>query len=190
MRKNTFVNFFLALPAWIGLGAVLTPYALTGVDFSLSPEMVLSQVLRLLRSPLPENVLLMLGGVVLLLYVPFWILRKARNTALIAMLMRKNDHASHSSGHGGSDQAHEDSTGPMEPQIVDFHPDTENAEEKNEPAPQPRQVNPGNGKAQEAARRAQEAAQKAQEAAEQAARLAYDAARMAREVVESKQEEP
>ena len=188
MRKNTLVNFFLALPAWIGLGAVLVPYALTGIDFSLSPEMVLSQMLRLLRSPLPESVLLMMGGVVLLLYVPFWILRKTRNTALIALLMRKNDHASHSSGHGGSDQAQENSSAPMEPKIVDFHAGVENDEEKTAPTPQRGQTHAEKDKAREAARRAQEAARKAREAAEQAARLADDVANMAREVAESKQE--
>lgn len=188
MRKNTFVNFFLALPAWIGLGAVLAPYALKDVDFSLSPEMVLSQLLRLLRSPLPQSVLLMLGGVVLLLYVPFWILRKTRNTALIATLMRSHDHASHSSGHGNSDQAHEGSAASAEAKKVDFHAGEENGEEKAAPAPEHSQTHTEKDKAKEAALKAQEAARKAREAAEQAARLADDAANMAREVAESKQE--
>lgn len=184
MRKNTLVNFLLAMPAWIGLGAVLVPYALKNVDFSLSPDVVLSQILRLLRSTLPESVLLMLGGVVLLLYVPFWILRKTRNTVLVAMLMRRNDHASsHSSGHGSSGQTREGSSRPIEPKKVDFHVVAENAGEQSAP-----QTHTENDKTQEAALKAQEAARKAREAAEQAARLADDAARMAREVAESKRE--
>ena len=182
------MNFFLALPAWIGLGAVLVPYALKDVDFSLSPEMVLSQLLRLLRSPLPQNVLLMLGGVVLLLYVPFWILRKTRNTALIATLMRSHDHASHSSGHGDSDQAHDGSAASAEPRKVDFHAGDENGEEKDAPAAEHSQTHAEKDKAKETALKAQEAARKAREAAEQAARLADDVANMAREVAESKQE--
>ena len=123
----------------------------------------------------------MLGGVVLLLYVPFWILRKTRNTALIATLMRSHDHASHSSGHGNSDQAHEGSAASAEAKKVDFHAGEENGEEKVAPAPEHSQTHAEKDKAKEAAR-------KAREAAEQAARLADDAANMAREVAESKQE--
>lgn len=196
MRQNTFVNFFLALPAWIGLGAVLVPYALAGVDFSLNPELVLSQILRLLRTSLPDSVLLMLGGVALLLYVPFWALRKARNTALMGALMKESahgfhsSHSSHSSGQESAEDAEDaENVLPEEPQAEEEAPQTE-----PEPAPMPVSTPARNGQddawRKEAARRAQEAAQKAQEAAEQAARLAYDAARMAREVVESKQDEP
>ena len=188
MRKNTLVNFFLALPAWIGLGAALVPYALKNVDFSLSPDLLVSQLLRLLRSPLPQSVLLMLGGVVLLLYVPFWILRKTRNTALIAMLMRNHDHASHSSGHGDSDRTRDGFAALMEPKIVDFQAGGKSGPEKAAPTPEYSQPHAEKDKAQEAVLKAQEAARKAREAAEQAARLADDVANMAREVAESKQE--
>lgn len=180
MRKTTLVNFLLALPAWIGLGAVLVPYALGSVDFSLSPEIVLSQVLRLLRSPLPGKVLMMIGGEVLLLYVPFWIFRKTRNTVLMGYLMREHGHGFHSSRHEGTNPS-----SPAAPKTVDFHPGMESSEEKDAPFSAPASEDDS---VKEAARKAQEAAKLAQEAAEKAARLAQEAARMAQEAAGNKQE--
>ena len=169
MRKNTAVNIALALPAWIGLGAALVPYVLESVDFSLSPDKMLSQMLRLLRSPLPTRVLVMMGDVVLLLYVPLWILRKTRNTVLIGTLMRENAH-SHSSGHESSRREGAAPAVPAVPKTADFPSGKENDESKD------------------AVRKAQDAARMAREAAERAARLAEDAARIAREAAENKQE--
>ena len=187
MRICTLVNILLSLPAWIGLGAVLVPYAMKSVDFSVSPDLMFSQLLNLLRSRLPLSVLLMLGGVVLLLYVPFWALRKTRNTALIAQLMRQNDHTvsrhSHSSSSGSG--THSGST-PVEPKIVNFRPGLGNAEKKETPPPA---WNAGEkNTAADAARTAREIAQMAQETAEQAANMARNAARIAQEAAQNKQE--
>ena len=98
MLKNTLVNFLFSLPFWIGVAAVLVPYARANVDFSLSMDLVVSQALRLLRSPLPAETLLILGAAALLLYVPFWIYRKTRNAALMGRLIGENL----SVGHGES----------------------------------------------------------------------------------------
>lgn len=92
--KNTLVNFLISLPFWIGVALVLVPYVRASVVFSMSTDLVVSQSLRLLRSPLPAGTLLILGGVALVLYVPFWILRKTRNAALIGMLMEESEHSS------------------------------------------------------------------------------------------------
>lgn len=181
MCMNTLINFFLGLPAWIALGAVLVPYAMGSVDFTLGPEMVLSQVLRLLRASLPRNVILMLAGVVLLVYVPLWLLRKTRNTALIGTLMRDTPHSSSSSSQEKSGSG---SAAPAVPKVVDFHAGSESA--VKDYAPPAAQASGDTDVAQ----RAKEAARMAQEAAEQAARLAQEAARLAQEAAQSKQNEP
>ena len=95
MRKNTCVNFLLALPAAVGVGAVLVFYLISKVDFSLSSKVVFNLLLRTLRSPLPRPQLLELGAVLLVLYLPLWVYRKTRNAALMARLMRENAHHIH-----------------------------------------------------------------------------------------------
>jgi hypothetical protein len=120
LRRNTFVNFLLCLPAFIGLGAVLVPYVLSHVDFSLSGEMVLNQLLRLRRTPPSPRELLMLAAVVLLLYLPFCIFRKTRNAALMGRLIKANSHSSHSSSSSGKKREY--SLPEMPPKKVDFHP--------------------------------------------------------------------
>ena len=117
MWKNAGVNFILSLPFWIGLVAALVPYVRDNVDFSMSADIVLAQVLRLFNDPLPTKTLLMIGGAVLLLYVPFWIFRKTRNAALIGLLMRENAHTEKS-----SDKRMEPVVQQAAPKKVDFHP--------------------------------------------------------------------
>ena len=195
MRRNTFVNFFLGLPALIGFGAVLAPYVRANVDFSLSADMMVTQILRLLRTPLPASELLKLGAVAAVLYVPFWIFRKTRNAALMGRLMRENAHGGRS-----SDQKNEENVPPpTPPKKVDFHASMESGEKKETPAPAaadtpketpPVQTDENNDLAQEAARMAQEAARMAKEAAEHAAWVAQDAARIAQHATQNKQEKP
>ena len=96
IRRNTFQNFLLSLPVLIGLGAVLVPYVRANVDFSMSADMTATQILRLLRTPLPTAELLKLAAVAAVLYVPFWIFRKTSNAALIGKLMKEKTHTSHS----------------------------------------------------------------------------------------------
>ena len=117
MRRNTYANFLLSLPAFIGVAAVLVPYVRSHVDFSSSAEMMLNQLLRLRRTPPSTKELLMLAAVVLFLYVPFWIFRKTRNAALMGKLIKENTHTSHSSG-----KKREYSMPEMPPKKVDFHP--------------------------------------------------------------------
>ncbi len=123
MRRNTLVNILLCLPFWIGVAAVLTPYAYENVNFSLSSDMVAAQLVRLIESPLPIKTLLMLGGVVLALYVPFWIFRKTRNAALMGRLIRENSHASHSAAKKSENAGQQ-----MTPKKVDFHPSMEDGQ--------------------------------------------------------------
>ncbi len=123
MWKNLIVNIFLSLPFWIGLVAVLAPHVKSSVDFSLSADMVLAQVTRLFKEPLPTKTLLMIGGTVLFLYVPFWIFRKTRNAALMGTLIRENSHTSHSST--------KKTPPPQQEQTykkVDFHPSMKESE--------------------------------------------------------------
>lgn len=106
MRKGTAVNFFLSLPAVIGAVAVLVPYVMKQIDFSLGGEMVLNMLLRLLRSPLPRMILLELAGVAVVLYLPLWGYRKMRNAALIAQLMHENsDHTHHHHHHSDTQES-------------------------------------------------------------------------------------
>ena len=90
LRGNTAVNFLLSLPAVIGAGAVLVPYVMSKVDFSLSMDLIFNLLLRLLRTPLPKMQQVELIGVLVLLYLPLWIFRKTRNAALMGRLMREN----------------------------------------------------------------------------------------------------
>ena len=176
MRRNTFANFFLSLPALIGLGAVLTPYVRANVDFSLSADMMVTQLLRLLRTRMPTAEMLKLAAVAAVLYVPFWIFRKTRNAVLMGRLMRENDHGSHSSSHKDVENA----APPVPAKKVDFHAGMGNGEKKETT---PAQTAENSDFAQEAARMAQEAA-------EHAARVAQDAARIAQEAAQNKQGQP
>lgn len=126
MRRNTIVNFFLSLPAVIGVGAVLVPYVRSHVDFSLSSDMVMNQLLRLRRTPPSTKELMMLAGVILLLYVPFWVFRKTRNAALMGRLMRENTQNSHS-----STKKRQYTMPEMPPKKVDFHPSMVGKQELN-----------------------------------------------------------
>lgn len=115
--KNLLVNILLCLPFWVGLAAVLVPYVRENVDFSLSADLVMAQLIRLLDQVPPMKTLLMMGGAALVLYVPFCIFRKTRNAALIGTLMRENTHTSHSSSNKTRSEAQQ-----ATPKKIDFHP--------------------------------------------------------------------
>ena len=99
----TLVNALLCIPAVAGAAAVMIPYVLENVDFSLSKNLVVNLVLRLLKTPLPAKQLMALGAVALFLYLPLCGLRKMRNAALIAKYMREDapHHHHQDSAEGG-----------------------------------------------------------------------------------------
>ena len=108
-RNNALVNCLLSLPALAGFGAVLGNYLMNKVDFSLSPDMIFNLLLRALRDPMPKQQWILLAAVFLLLYLPFCILRKTRNAALIARCMKEHSHHHHhhSSQSGSGQESHE-----------------------------------------------------------------------------------
>jgi hypothetical protein len=99
----TFVNALLCILAVAGAAAVMIPYVLANVDFSLSKNLVVNLVLRLLKTPLPAKQLMALGAVALFLYLPLCGLRKMRDAALIAKYMREDapHHHHQDSAEGG-----------------------------------------------------------------------------------------
>ena len=117
MVKNTIVNFFLCMPLFIGVAIVLVPYVRANVDFSVSMDILVSQVMRLLQTAPPKKTVMILGIVVLALYVPFWLIRKTRNAVLMARLIRENSHTSRSSSKK-MDMLMQQAP----PKKVDFHP--------------------------------------------------------------------
>ena len=88
IRKVTFVNALLTVPAILGVAAVMIPYVLEKVDFSLSTDMIVQLVMRLLKAPLPARQLQLLGAVGVALYLPLCVFRKTRNAALAALLIQ------------------------------------------------------------------------------------------------------
>lgn len=106
--KVTLVNILLCLPAVIGYAAVLIPYVKSQVDFSLSNDLVLNMIMRVFKNPLPTTQILLLIAVTAALYLPLCGVRKMRNAALIAKIMRQNrPHHHHSHAEGDSAQAPE-----------------------------------------------------------------------------------
>ena len=105
--KNTIVNMFLTLPALIGFGAVLIPYFMRQVDFSSGAQAVLMLLVRVLRKPLPQAQILSLAAAGVILYLPLCALRKLRNAALAAKLIRASAHHHSKHEHGEEHQEHE-----------------------------------------------------------------------------------
>ena len=112
MRKCTFVNALLCLPALIGAGIVLVPYVKERINFSLGAETVFATALRTLRSSLPTTQLLALAVVALALYLPLCVFRKTRNAALMGRLMKDNVHHIHHSEQQANNEP------PIAPKIV------------------------------------------------------------------------
>jgi len=111
LRANAVVNILLCVPAVAGVLAVMGPYVAKNVDLSLSRDIVLSLVLRLLRQPLPRLQLIELAGVFAVLYAPFCLIRKARDAALIGQLMHENSHHSHHHDENREQHAHPNDEG-------------------------------------------------------------------------------
>ena len=103
LRKNAVVNFLLLLPAIVGTGVVLGLYLAAAVDFSLGAQMVSTLLLRTLRSPLPTLQMAELAVIFLVLYLPLCVLRKMRDAALIAHLMKGGHHSHHHHHHHHTD---------------------------------------------------------------------------------------
>ena len=98
MRGHAAVNMLLTLPALIGFGAVAVLYVREKIDFSLPMQIVLNRVKNLLNNPLPTAQILQLIAVFVILYLPFCVLRKMRNAALIGKLMRDQTGRHHREG--------------------------------------------------------------------------------------------
>lgn len=104
--KNAAVNMLLSLPALIGLGVVIVPYVRKNIDFSLSPDLVLSMLGNLLREKLPNKELLLIAGILLVLYLPLCVYRKMRNAALVGKLMKDSSHKSREEDRRSSSAGH------------------------------------------------------------------------------------
>ena len=101
LAGNTAVNALLSLPAVAGVMAVLIPYVMEKVDFSLSTDLVVQLLMRLLSTPLPRKQVLLLAAVGAVLYLPLCVFRKTRNAALAARLIKGRDgshHEQHAAG--------------------------------------------------------------------------------------------
>ncbi|MBR6187074.1 MAG: hypothetical protein IKQ41_12550 [Clostridia bacterium] len=108
--RATLFNILLCLPALIGYGAILVPYVMKNVNFSLSKDLVLNLTLRLLKTPLPAAQLWALGAVTLALYLPLCGIRKMRLAALIARLMRDTGPQHHASEEAAASPAPEETS--------------------------------------------------------------------------------
>ena len=98
MRGHVAVNMLLTIPALIGFGAVAVLYVREKIDFSLPMQIVLNRVKNLLNNPLPTAQILELIAVFVILYLPFCVVRKMRNAALIGKLMRDQTEHHHRGG--------------------------------------------------------------------------------------------
>ena len=123
--RLTLVNILLCLPALAGYAAVLVPYVTRSVDFSLSRDLVLNLILRLLRTSLPSAQLAGLAAVTLLLYLPLCGIRKTRNAAAIAKFMRSTSPDRH--------HHHHSQTAPMPEEAPEttYRPDADEADDPN-----------------------------------------------------------
>lgn len=105
---NAVVNILLSVIPAAAAVAVLVPYVLSRVDFSLSMDMVANLLLRLLKAPLPRTQILELLAVLALLYLPLCVLRKVRNAALMGKLMHQHpEHHHHEEENGEGENAPE-----------------------------------------------------------------------------------
>ena len=120
LRAGAAVNILLCVPAVAGVLGVMVPYVAKNVDLSLSRDIVLSLVLRLLRKPLPRLQLLELAGVFAVLYAPLCVIRKARNAAMIGQLMRENSHHTHHHDESRDQHAHLPGEG-VDPEALHSH---------------------------------------------------------------------
>ncbi len=91
MRKAAWGNILLSLPGILGFGVVLGLYAMQNVNFSMSVNLIITQVRRLFTQPIPNLVLLELLAVFAVLYLPLCVYRKARNAALMGRLIKRQD---------------------------------------------------------------------------------------------------
>ncbi len=148
MRKNTFVNALLSIPAWVGFAAVLALYAMKSVNFSLNIELVLRQLLKLLNEKVPQVVLLELLAVFAVLYLPLCVYRKSRNAALMGRLIRSKEHSSSGSEHTHEEETAKDNTAVLEAKRQKIAKWEENLaaqeqkarEEKEAPAPEEKEA--------------------------------------------------
>lgn len=93
--RNTLVNVLLTLPALLGFGAVLVPYVMKNVDFSLSDQMIVTQAARLLKTGMPRQTVVLLLLIFALVYLPLLMVRKMRIASLVGQLMKGHKHHEH-----------------------------------------------------------------------------------------------
>lgn len=94
MLHNALWNLLLSLPALIGGLGVLIPYAIGNIRVVSNPLMTVKSALELMKNPLPLPQIAGLALVLVFLYLPFFVIRKMRNAALIhSLLQEENNHA-------------------------------------------------------------------------------------------------
>lgn len=98
LLSNIPVHVLLTLPSLAGFLLVLLPYVLSKVRAVSSIDLMVTQLLRVLRSPLPKEQLLLLLAVFLAVHLPLCMVRKARNAALMGKLMQ-DSRGLHRHGH-------------------------------------------------------------------------------------------
>ena len=89
LRRNALVNMLLSLPAILGFAAVLGQYVRSRISLSVSPELIVASLMRLLKTPLPGKTAAEMAAVFLVLYLPLMILRKMRSAVLVRRLTRE-----------------------------------------------------------------------------------------------------
>lgn len=87
--RNALVNALLSLPAAVGVGAVMIPYVRDSLPAVKEIRWIITGILQLLRTPLPQRVLIRLLAVYLALYLPLCLLRKMRNAVVVRRLTRE-----------------------------------------------------------------------------------------------------
>ncbi len=120
--KNTMVNILLTLPAIVGFLAVFALSISGRIDlsrgllyfFAKLPQLLFDMLdsLIALRSPIPQNHLLLLIAVLAVVYLPLCLLRKMRIAALAGKLMR----SAAPDGHHHEHREHNDNGGHQEPE--------------------------------------------------------------------------
>lgn len=93
MFRHNAIQALWMLPGILGVAAVLVPYVRENLRSGGDILTVLSRLLRLIKQPLSGKQVLFLAIALLLTYLPFRLVRRMRNAALIDLLDEGDTHA-------------------------------------------------------------------------------------------------
>ena len=96
--QNALINCLLFLPAAAGFLLVLVPYVLDAAGRVTSAQLIIGNLMALLRKPLPRAQITQLLIVYLALYLPLCVPRKMRNAALVRSLTEEIGEDRHAAG--------------------------------------------------------------------------------------------